>query len=70
MNRNHEERELQTEMERMAALASEFESECQKEIKNRAEDEAQFWNMVYILAHVAAAALVLFTLYNQWGKQC
>ncbi len=56
------------ERERQAVLASEAVSECQQEESDKKADDKAFWKVVYILVHVAAALLVLTTLYRMWGK--
>lgn len=56
------------ERERRSVLASEAVSECQQEESDKKADDKAFWKVVYILVHVAAALLVLTTLYRMWGK--
>ena len=56
------------ERERLAALASEAVSECKQEESDKEADDKAFWNVVYILVHVAAVLIVLTTLYRMWGQ--
>lgn len=56
------------ERERQSMLASQAVSECQQEESDKEADDKAFWNVVYILVHVAAVLLVLGTLYRMWGK--
>lgn len=56
------------ERERLAALASEAVSDCSQEESDKEADDKAFWNVVYILIHVAAVLIVLTTLYRMWGK--
>lgn len=56
------------ERERRSRLASEAVSDCSQEESDKEADDAAFWNVVYILVHVAAALLVLTTLYRIWGQ--
>ena len=56
------------ERERQAVLASEAVSECQQEESDKEADDKAFWNVVYILVHVAAVLIVLTTLYRMWGQ--
>ncbi|MGP9490861.1 hypothetical protein [Psychrobacter sp. AOP7-B1-24] len=59
--------EREQEYERKARLARQTIDECEQEKRDKEADQAAFWKVVYILAHVAAA-LVLFTIYGFWGK--
>jgi hypothetical protein len=63
-----EQLEREQEHERKARLARQTINECEQEAKDKEADEAAFWKLVYVLVHVAAAALVLFTLIYFWGK--
>ena len=56
------------ERERRSVLASEAVSECQQEESNKKADDAKFWKAFYILIHIAAVALVLFTIIHFWGQ--
>ena len=56
------------ERERRSVLASEAVSECQQEESDKEADDKAFWDVVYILVHVAAVLIVLTTLYRMWGK--
>jgi DNA-binding XRE family transcriptional regulator len=58
----------QEQYERKARLARQTINECEQEAKDKEADEAAFWKLVYALVHVAAAALVLFTLIYFWSK--
>ena len=60
--------EREQEYERKTRLARQTIDECEQEKADNEEDDAAFWKVVYILVHVAAAALVLFTIYRFWGK--
>ena len=60
--------EREQEYERKARLARQTIDECEQEKRDKEADQAAFWKVVYILVHVAAAALVLFTIYRFWGK--
>lgn len=60
--------EREQEYERKAMLARQTIDECEQEKRDKEADQAAFWKVVYILVHVAAAALVLFTIYRFWGK--
>lgn len=44
-----------------------IENEIKQERQDIVADDAAFWKVVYILVHVAAALLVLTTLYRTWG---
>lgn len=56
------------ERERREALACRATSECEQEESDKEEDDKAFWKVVYILVHVAAVALVLFTLIHFGSK--
>lgn len=56
------------EQERRSVLASEAVSECKQEESDKEADDQAFWKVVYILVHVAAVALVLFTLIHFGSK--
>lgn len=56
------------ERERRSALASQANVECEQEESDKEEDDKAFWKVVYILLHVAAVALVLFTLIHFGSK--
>lgn len=58
----------QEQYERKVRLSRQIIDECEKEKKDMEADQAIFWKVIYILVHVAAAALVLFTLIYFGGK--
>lgn len=60
--RASEQLEREQEHERKARLARQIIDEVKQEAKDKEADEAAFWKAAYIIFHVAAAALVLFTL--------
>ena len=60
--------EREQEYERKVMLSRQIIDECEREKKDMEADQAAFWKVVYILVHIAAAALVLFTIYRFWGK--
>lgn len=45
-----------------------IENEIKQERQDIAADDAAFWKASYILVHVAAALIVLTTLYRMWGQ--
>ena len=51
-----------------ARLARKAIDECKQEKKDKEADDAAFWNVFYIFIHVAAVALVLFTLMHFGSK--
>lgn len=51
-----------------ARLARKTINECKQEKKDKEADDAAFWNVFYIFIHVAAVALVLFTLIHFGSK--
>ena len=56
------------ERERRSVLARQANVECKQEESDKEEDDKAFWKVVYILVHVAAVALVLFTLMHFGSK--
>ena len=56
------------ERERLAALASEAVSDCSQEESDKEADDKAFWNVVYILVHVAVVLIVLTMIYEFWGQ--
>lgn len=51
-----------------ARLARKSIDERKQEESDKEEDDKAFWKVVYILVHVAAVALVLFTLIHFGSK--
>ena len=51
-----------------ARLARKAIDECKQEESDKEEDDKAFWKVVYIFIHVAAVALVLFTLMHFGSK--
>ena len=60
--------EREQERERQAVLARQQLAEIAQEKADKKDDDAAFWNAVYIFIHVAAVLLVLTTLYRVWGQ--
>ena len=56
------------ERERLAALASEAVSDCSQEESDKEADDKAFWNVVYLLVHVAVVLIVLTMIYEFWGQ--